>query len=56
MLLIHGQSYYHRFFRSLIFPDSFKKYLANRLIKKFAEVGFIIPFIISKADYHSKNY
>ena len=39
-----------------IFPDSFKIYLANRLIKKIAAVGFIIPFIISNTDYYSKNY
>jgi hypothetical protein len=29
--------------------------LARKLLKKFANVGFIIPFIMSKIDYYSNN-
>ena len=55
MIPIYGQSKYHRFFRSPYIPNQIKKYLANKIIKKFANVPFIIPFIMSNADYYNNK-
>ena len=55
MIPIYGQSNYHRFFRSPYIPNYIKKYLATKLIKKFANIGFIIPFIMSNADYYNNK-
>ncbi len=55
MIPIYGQSNYHRFFRSPYVPSYFKKYFASKLLKKFANVGFIIPFIMSNVDYYNNN-
>ncbi|MDN5847267.1 MAG: DUF2334 domain-containing protein, partial [Candidatus Nitrosocosmicus sp.] len=55
MIPIYGQSNYHRFFRSPQIPNYFKKYLARKLLKKFANVGFIIPFTMSNDDYYNNN-
>ncbi|MGN6347157.1 MAG: DUF2334 domain-containing protein, partial [Candidatus Nitrosocosmicus sp.] len=55
MIPIYGQSKYHRFFRSPYIPNLIKKYLAKKIIKKFANVAFIIPFIMSNADYFDSN-
>ena len=55
MIPIYGQSNYHRFFRSPYVPNYFKKYFASKLLKKFANVGFIIPFIMSNVDYYNNN-
>ena len=55
MIPIYGQSNYHRFFRSPYIPNQIKKYLANKLIKKFANIGFIVPFIMSNVDYYNNN-
>ena len=52
MIPIYGQSNYHRFFRSPYVPNYVKRYLANKIIKKFANVGFIVPFIIHNANNH----
>ncbi|VFJ13463.1 hypothetical protein [Candidatus Nitrosocosmicus franklandus] len=51
MIPIYGQSNYHRFFRSAYVPNYFKKYFAKKLLEKFAKKGFIIPLIMSNADY-----
>ena len=50
MIPIYGQSNYHRFFRSPYIPNYVKRYLANKIIKKFASVGFIVPFIIPNVN------
>ena len=55
MIPIYGQSNYHRFFRSSSVPNYFKKYFARKLIKKFANMGFIIPFIMSDVDYYDNK-
>jgi len=55
MVPIYGQSNYHRFFRSPYIPNQIKKYVADKFIKKFANMGFIIPFIMSNADYNNNN-
>lgn len=55
MIPIYGQSNYHRFFRSIYVPNYFKKYFASKLLKKFAHMGFIIPFIMSNADYYNNK-
>ncbi|MDF0680752.1 MAG: DUF2334 domain-containing protein [Candidatus Nitrosocosmicus sp.] len=56
MIPIYGQSNYHRFFRSPYVPNYFKKYFASKLLKKFANMGFIIPFIMSNIDYYSNKH
>jgi len=56
MIPIYGQSNYHRFFRSSYIPNYFKKYFASKLLKKFANVGFIIPFIMSSVDYSNNKH
>ena len=56
MIPIYGQSNYHRFFRSSYVPNYFKKYFASKLLKKFANVGFIIPFIMSNVDYYNNKH
>ncbi|WP_458720028.1 DUF2334 domain-containing protein [Candidatus Nitrosocosmicus sp. R] len=56
MIPIYGQSNYHRFFRSSYVPSYFKKYFASKLLKKFANVGFIIPFIMSNVDYYNNKH
>ena len=56
MIPIYGQSNYHRFFRSSYVPNYFKKYFASKLLKKFTNVGFIIPFIMSNVDYYNNKY
>jgi len=56
MIPIYGQSNYHRFFRSSYIPNYFKKYFASKLLKKFANVGFIIPFIMSNVDYYNNKH
>ena len=56
MIPIYGQSNYHRFFKSSHVPNYFKKYFANKLLKKFANVGFIIPFIMSNVDYYNNKH
>lgn len=56
LIPIYGQSNYHRFFRSSYIPDNFKKYFANKLLKKFANAGFIIPFIMSNVDYYDNKH
>jgi hypothetical protein len=56
MIPIYGQSNYHRFFRSSYVPNYFKKYFASKLLKKFTNVGFIIPFIMSNVDYYDNKY
>ncbi len=56
MIPIYGQSNYHKFFRSSYVPNYFKKYFANKLLKKFANVGFIIPFIMSNDDYYNNKH
>jgi hypothetical protein len=55
MIPINGQSNYHRFFRSPHIPNYVKKYLANKIIKKFANVGFIVPFITPNDNYHNNQ-
>ena len=55
MIPIYGQSNYHRFFRSSYVPNYFKKYFASKLLKKFINVGFIIPFIMSNVDYYNNK-
>ena len=55
MIPLYGQSNYHRFFRSPYIPNQIKKYLANKIIKKFAHVAFIVPFIMSNADYYNNS-
>ena len=55
MIPIYGQSNYHRFFRSSHVPNYFKKYFASKLLRKFANVGFIIPFVMSNVDYYNNN-
>ena len=55
MIPIYGQSNYHRFFRSPYIPDYVKRYLADKIIKKFANVGFIVPFIIPNFNYHNSQ-
>lgn len=52
MIPIYGQSNYHRFFRSSYVPNYFKKYFAKKLLKKFANMGFIIPLIMPNVDYY----
>jgi len=56
MIPIYGQSNYHRFFRSSYVSNYFKKYIASKLLKKFANVGFIIPFIMSNVDYYNSKH
>ncbi|CAN5663137.1 hypothetical protein BH23THE1_BH23THE1_26590 [soil metagenome] len=56
MIPIYGQSNYHKFFRSSYVPNYFKKYFASKLLKKFANVGFIIPFIMSNVDYYNNKH
>ena len=56
MIPIYGQSNYHKFFRSSFVPHYLKKYFASKLLKKFANVGFIIPFIMSNADYFNNKH
>ena len=55
MVPIYGQSNYHRFFRSPYIPNHIKKYLADKIIKKFANIGFIVPFIMTNVDYYNNN-
>jgi hypothetical protein len=55
MIPIYGQSKYHRFFKSPYVPHQIKKYLANKIIKKFANTAFIIPFIMYNTDYYNNN-
>jgi hypothetical protein len=55
MIPIYGQSNYHRFFRSPYVPNYFKRYLTNKIIKKFANAGFIVPFIIHNANNHNNQ-
>ncbi len=55
MIPIYGQSNYHRFFRSTYVPNYVKKYLANIIIKRFANVGFIVPFIIPNVTHHDNQ-
>jgi hypothetical protein len=55
MIPIYGQSNYHRFFRSPYIPNYVKRYLTNKIIKKFANVGFIVPFIIPNANCHNNQ-
>ena len=55
MIPIYGQSNYHRFFRSSYVPDHVKKYFARKLLKKFSNMGFIIPLIMSNADYQNNK-
>ena len=55
MIPIYGQSNYHRFFKSPLIPNYFKEYFARKLLKKFANVGFIIPFIMSNVDYYNNS-
>ncbi len=47
MIPIYGQSNYHKFFRSPYIPNYLKKYLANKINKKFSNIGFIVPFVMS---------
>ena len=56
MVPIYGQSNYHKFFRSSYIPNYFKKYFASKLLKKFANMGFIIPFIMSNIDYSNNKH
>ena len=55
MIPIYGQSIYHRFFRSPYIPNQIKEHLANKIIKKFANMAFIVPFIMFNADYFNNN-
>ena len=50
---IYGQLIYHKFFRSTFISHYIKKYLAKKIIKKFENIGFIIPFILSNTDYYN---
>ncbi len=52
---MYGQSIYHKFFRSFFIPNYIKKYLANKIIKKFENTGFIVPFILSNIDYFNRQ-
>jgi hypothetical protein len=56
MIPIYGQSNYHRFFRSPYIPNYVKRYFARKILKKFANVGFIIPFIMSNVDYYKNKH
>jgi hypothetical protein len=59
MIPIYGQSNYHRFFRSPYIPNYAKRYLANIIIRKFANVGFIVPFIMPNNvtyNYNQNNH
>jgi hypothetical protein len=55
MVPIYGQSIYHRFFRSPYIPNKLKKYIVNKIIKKFSNAGFIIPFIISSTTAYKSQ-
>ncbi len=55
LIPIYGQSNYHRFFRSPYIPNYVKRYLANKIIKKFANAVFIVPFIMPNANYHNNQ-
>jgi uncharacterized protein DUF2334 len=52
---IYGQSNFHKFFRSPYIPNDIKKYLAKKISKKFSNIGFIIPFIISNKISYYRN-
>jgi hypothetical protein len=56
MIPIYGQSNYHKFFRSSYVPNYFKRYFAGKLLKKFANVGFIVPYIMSNVDYYNNKH
>ncbi|HET6589008.1 MAG TPA: DUF2334 domain-containing protein [Candidatus Nitrosocosmicus sp.] len=51
MIPVYGQSKYHKLFRSNLIPSKIKSYLVLRIIKKFANKGFIIPLMMSNLDY-----
>ncbi|HEY6534208.1 MAG TPA: DUF2334 domain-containing protein [Candidatus Nitrosocosmicus sp.] len=52
---VYGQSIYHKFFRSSFIPNRIKKYLANKIMKKFDNTGFIVPFILLHDDYYNRQ-